>query len=145
MFTEAMAAYTAAFKLAPDNDVYIYFSKECNRKQLDHVLAPWRLTGQQYCAIVEKRLSAHKVPFPWETFQGASSSNADPLLDPTTGPILAAAQQAVAARVTGFAKLPRAMQHLLQSEPARPPQAAVNSPTGDVLDQVFSGDMSDLF
>jgi hypothetical protein len=145
MFTEAMAAYTAAFRLAPHNDMYIYFSKECNRKQLDHVLAPWQLTGQQYCAIIEKRLTGRNVPFPWEAFQGASSPNANPLLDPKTGPILVAAQQAVVARITGLAKLPRAMQHVLQSEAPKPPQVEVNSPTTEVLDQVFSDDMSDLF
>jgi hypothetical protein len=145
MFTEAMAAYTAAFKLAPHNDMYIYFGRECNRKQLDHALAPWQLTGQQYCAIIEKRLTGQEVPFPWETSRVASIERASPFSDPTIAPILLAAQQAVVARLNGFAKLPRAVQRMLQSKSAEPPRATTDSATTAALDQVFSDDMSDLF
>jgi hypothetical protein len=106
---------------------------------------PFDFSGQEYCAIIEKRLTGQKVPFPWEASHDTSISKVDPSRDPKTRPVLVAAQQAVVARITGRAKLLRAMQHMLQSKSVETPRPTADSPMTAAFDQVFSDDMSDLF
>jgi hypothetical protein len=105
LFAEAWNSYAAACSLAPHNDAYQHFAKECNRIHMDHVLKPWGITAQQYCGTVEQRLMGVKVPFPWETDDGKPISNNDPFSNPEVASVLMNAQRAVAARLHSTGRL----------------------------------------
>ncbi|TWU12656.1 hypothetical protein CA54_14800 [Symmachiella macrocystis] len=106
MFEPAWAAYAAACRLAPHNDIYAFFAKECNRQHLDAVLKEWGLTGQQFCRTIELRLRGRRVRFPWEPrrnrraerFQTAAGT---PYADAKSAAILKLAEQAIRMRVLG--------------------------------------------
>lgn len=147
MFADAMAAYCAAIQFAPHNDCYVFFSKQCSQRQLDRLLAPWGLNAQQYCRIVERRLTGTRIPFPWETSDGKPIPNANPFCDPTAGAVLMAAQQAVIARLAGVRPQSKAMQYVLRPNLAASRLPAPQEPClkDESVDDVFSDEVSELF
>ncbi len=104
MYGPAWATYAAACRLAPHNDVYAWFAKECNQQHLDAVLAPWDLTGQQFCHMIELRLRGRRARFPWEPRRRRRAERFQtdvdtPYVDPKTAAVLKMAEQAVRMRL----------------------------------------------
>jgi hypothetical protein len=143
LFIEAHAAYVAAHQLAAHDETYLVFARECNARHLDRILRPWGLTAHDYFKVVEQRLTGTKMPFPWETPDGKLLPGQNPFCNPKDAASLTAAQQAVLARLTGFIKLPKALEYL-QSQfvsSARPGQSLQLTPS-DAVDEILSADFS---
>lgn len=95
-FTETMAAYHAANRLAPHNDEYTYFAKVAHQGFLDRLLKPWGLDGFHYCQLVERRVRGELVKLPWE---GNHPVEADSPFTNVQREILEQAENAVVVRL----------------------------------------------
>lgn len=132
-FDAALLTYYHAVRFAPHNDTYVYFSKECNRKQVDSVLSPWRITAREYCSIIERRLRGDNVLLPWEVVNDTAGKVGFPLNDPYASKVLHQTHEAVVSRVA------RSMP-ILQS-----PQTTPKTLSPNATDAVFSDNVTELF
>ncbi len=130
-FESAMDAYRLAHALAPHNDTYVYFSRECNQKQVDFILAPFQMRARDFSRIIETKWRGEKAMFPWDN----DSSMANPFSDAKTGSVLRLVQRAIQERLFGINHNPPArqfLQNVLKST------AEHNSTSHDLVDAVFS-------
>jgi hypothetical protein len=130
-FELAMNAYLYANLLAPHNDNYLFFSKQCSGKQVDFLLRPWQMSYYEFTCIVERKWRGQAATFPWE--DGRAKSN--PFHVSSIGPTLYAVQHAVEERLAGRNKKPPAMRFALDC--AKPIEQET-AESHDIVDAVFS-------
>jgi hypothetical protein len=134
-FDEAMTAYVTASQLAPHVDTYLYFSEECDRRHLDHILKAWDMTASDYRRLVEKQIRGQAIEFPW-------AEHNSPLRNPQTRDVLLAAAHVVSEQMEGtYPDLPEAMKWIIQAANGLNCDPA----SADQLDYFFSCDVSELF
>jgi hypothetical protein len=130
-FEIAMDAYRYACMLAPQNDMYVYFLRECSQKQVDSILPPFHLRAQEISKVVEKKLRGELTFFPRE----ADCRIENRCSDRTSGPVLRAVQAELIERLSGKQINPSAMQFMTDT----PKAADINdSRSHDSADAIFS-------
>jgi hypothetical protein len=130
-FENAMAAYGFAHKLAPHNDTYVFFSRECSRMHIDSILTPFHMRAPAFTRIVEKKWRGENATFPWED----DPRIGNPLNDASSGPVLRAVQFAIQERLSGKNHNAPAQQFLIDFLKSTPED---NCKSYDLVDAVFS-------